>query len=113
VNSVMAIGLPVLYTEPVGEAPKLPSIWTDIVLMLIWGAGWWSFQTYKDHDPTQLIWDTYGAILWAGALVYAVVRTRNGRAQNFFHVIFAVSLAAAIYGIFQYDGKDMIWGSPI
>jgi tetratricopeptide (TPR) repeat protein len=113
VNAVMVIALPVLFTEPTGETPKLPSIWTDIILVLLWGAGWWSFQTYKDHDPTQLIWDTYGAILWAGALVYAVMRTRHGRTQNFFHVIFAVALAASLYGIFQYDGKDMIWGSPI
>jgi tetratricopeptide (TPR) repeat protein/O-antigen ligase len=113
VNSVMAIFLPILYTEPVGESPALPSIWVDVILALLWSACWWQFHMYKDTDPTQLIWDTYGFILWLGALVYAVVRARPGRAQNFFHIIFAVSLVAGIYGIFQYGGKDMVWGSPI
>ena len=74
------------------------------------------FHTYKDPDPTHFnLGQLRRHFVEHGAFAYAVVRTRSGQAQNFFHVIFLLRCRwwPGLYGIFQYDGKDMIWGSPI
>lgn len=113
VNCVMALYLPPLFTRSVGQSQRTLSIWVDIVLSLLWGMMWFGFHANKDPDPTALIWDSYGGILWALAILYVLIRTRHGEAAEFFHVIFSVSIVAGIYGILQYWGRDIIWGSPI
>ncbi len=113
VNSVMALYLPVFFTQPLPEEPPAISIWSDIHLASVWGLAWVGFQTMKSPDPRDILWDTYGFFLWVLAAVYALRRTRHGGAVEFFHVIYAVSLLAGIYGILQYSGRDVIWSTLI
>src|SRR5207248_5888163 len=94
INCVIALYLPSLFVTPVGENPKPLSIWTDIILSLLWSACWLGFHTMKDPDPQALIWDTYGGFLWGLALVYALRRVRHGEGLEFLHLIFAVAFVA-------------------
>lgn len=112
-NGLFALYLPAVFAKPLGSEPKRLSIWTDIVVALLWGAMWLGFHSNRDPNPALLIWDTYGGLLWIMAGVYAIARTRRGLAIEYFHLIFVVSLVAGIYGIMQYAGKDIIWNSPI
>ncbi len=113
VNCVMALYLPGLFTKPVGTEPVKLSIWSDLVLATLWGLMWFGFHSNKNPDPTALIWDSYGGILWVMGVIYAVMRTRRGEAVAFFHVIFAISFLAGLYGVMQYSGRDIIWSSLV
>jgi tetratricopeptide (TPR) repeat protein/O-antigen ligase len=113
VNSLLVIYLPLYFSKPLFKSTRPLSIWTDIVLALVWGLLWCGFHSLRDPDPMSTIWDTYGGFLWGLGVLYAVLRVRDGEALEFFHVIFAVSLLAAIYGLLQYFGKDVIWASLI
>ncbi len=113
VNCVMVLFLPGLYTHPVGDSPPRLNIWSDIVMAAVWGSMWLGFHEMKNPDSVQLMWDTYGAFLWGLAALYAVLRTRDGQATSYFHVIFSVCIVAGAYGILQYWGHDIIWNSPV
>ncbi len=113
VNCVVAFYLPFVFVKPLGKNTKPMSIWSDIVLALLWGFLWFGFASMKDPNPRVVIWDTYGAFLWALALLYAYFRTRRGEALEYIHVVFMVALLAGLYGILQYAGKDLIWTSLI
>jgi len=113
INSGVAVFLPGAFTRPLGADPEPRSIWADLSLAFIWGALWFGFHEMKNPEPAQLLWDTYGGFLWLLAGLYAVMRTRRGDALSYFHVIFAVSVLAGGYGIFQYWGRDIIWTSPV
>jgi len=113
VNSIFAFYLPLLFTKPIGSEPSRFSIWSDIILAVIWGLLWFGFHSMKDPSPRALIWDTYGGFLWGLAIVYVLIRVKTGEAIAFFHVIFAVTIIAGLYGILQYMGRDIIWTSPI
>jgi tetratricopeptide (TPR) repeat protein/O-antigen ligase len=116
VNSFMAFYLPTLFTTPLFKSQRKISIWSDIWLVALWAFGWFFFQSMKSRAPQMLfenLWDFYGAILWILAGIYMVLRTKNGDALEFFHVIFAVTLLAGLYGVLQYFGRDMIWASLV
>lgn len=116
VNTFMAFYLPLLFVKPVFLNQRKLSIWSDIILAVIWGVCWFGFQSMKTRVPQMLfenVWDFYGAVLWVLAGIYMIVRTKNGEAIEFFHVIFAVTFLAGAYAILQYFGRDMIWGSLI
>jgi hypothetical protein len=106
VNTFMAFYLPLLFTVPAARSTRKLSIWTDIVLAVLWGICWFGFQSMKDRSVQVLFanfWDVYGAFLWILAVVYMLWRTKNSEAVEFFHVIFAVTFLAGIYGVLQYS----------
>lgn len=113
VNSVFVIYLPGIYKSTAAKDDKEVSIWVDLSGALFWGVLWLGFHEMKDKSGAAPMWDTYGAFLWGLALVYATVRSRRGRLDDIFSVIFSVAFLAGLYGILQYWGRDMIWGSPI
>jgi tetratricopeptide (TPR) repeat protein/O-antigen ligase len=116
VNTFMAFYLPLLFTVPFSRVQGKLSIWSDLILATLWGICWFGFQSMKDRSPQILfhnMWDFYGGVLWISAVVYMVVRTKNSNAMEFFHVIFSVAFLAGIYGMLQYFGRDMVWGSLI
>lgn len=112
VNCVLVIYLPFLFRSTVPAEGKEHSIWSDLALGLFWGVLWFGFHEMKDKSGGP-IWDTYGAFLWGLALVYVSFRSRRGRMEEIFSAAFTVAFMAALYGILQYWGRDMIWGSPI
>ncbi|MBV9080379.1 MAG: O-antigen ligase family protein, partial [Elusimicrobia bacterium] len=114
VNCVLALYLPLVFTTPLGgDGQPHRAITSDLVMAILWGAGWVAFAQMKTNDPSQTIWDPYGGFLWAIGLLYAIARTRHGDARSIFHVVFVVSFLAGAYGILQYAGHDIIWTSPV
>lgn len=113
INCVTGLYLPLLFTKPTTEnSPKI-SIWTDLSLAIIWALLWYGFQDMKSTDPSATLWDAYGGFLWILAIIYAVVRTKQREALQYFHLIFSVGVVAGLYGLMQYKGRDIIWMSSI
>jgi len=113
VNSVLALYLPLLFLQPMDKLKQVPSIWTEIFLVVLWSALWLGFSSMRNPDSNANIWDTYGGFLWGLAILYTYWRSRGGHAINFIHMVFAVSLLASLYGLLQYSGRDTIWTSLI
>lgn len=113
VNCVMVLYLPGIFTVPISEKSKLPSFFIDFILALLWGGLWFGYHSLKNPYPTSGIWDFYGGILWAGAILFAGLRSRRGEALAMFHLILLVGFLSGAYGILQYWGRDMIWASPV
>lgn len=112
-NCVAALYLPYAFLKPFSEDNRASSIWTDVLFAFVWAAMWLGFDSMKNRDPQELMWDPYGALLWALGIGYAFFRARSGRARAVFHLMFAVTVIAGLYAVFQYAGRDVIWSSPV
>ncbi|OVE77417.1 hypothetical protein BVX98_02630 [bacterium F11] len=112
-NCCIAFYLPFFFTKKLDESTPQLSIWADIVFCVIWGFMWFGFHTMKNPNPNDLIWDPYGAFLWVLAILYAVLRIKDGHTLRVYHVIFSVAMIAGGYGLLQYMGRDIIWSSPV
>lgn len=115
INCVVALYLPLLFTTSAAKSTRKISIWSDLIMTLIWGGLWFGYHQMKDPSPAATMFDPYGAFLWVLAIVYGIVRTKNGEILEIFHVVFAVSFIAGAYGVlqYQYAGRDIIWSSVL
>lgn len=112
-NSFVVLFLPLFFTDPLEPKNTKISIWTDIFFAGLWALLWIGFHSMKDPDPSALIWDTYGGFLWGLALLYGLIRAKEGTVIHYFHFIFVAAFLAGLYALFQYAGRDLIWSSPI
>jgi O-antigen ligase/Tfp pilus assembly protein PilF len=113
VNCLFVAVMPLFASRPFSVDKKPLNIWADIAFALFWAMMWMGFHSAKGGQPTQLIWDPYGGFLWALAAVYTVWRSRSGRMEGYFHLIFFVTLVAGLYGLGQYLGRDYIWSGAV
>lgn len=94
-----------------GETPL--ASW--VVFALVWGLLWTAFPQARARlhvRPEQfgaLIWDPYGALLWAVGLAGAGWLTRKGRVMDFIHLAFCAGFLASGYAVLQYFNIEIIW----
>jgi tetratricopeptide (TPR) repeat protein len=81
--------------------------------------GWgllWAFYPQAQSRPygppesfAPLVWDPYGALVWALGLAGVLRLTRRGRVADFLHLALCVGFLASAYGVLQYFNMDFIW----
>lgn len=98
--------------EGTDEEPPLLA-WTAATVA--WGLLWLTFAQVRGParpiaaSAFDLMWDGYGAFLWAVGLAGAFWLCRRGRAADFLHLAFAVGFLASVYGVMQYFSHEIIW----
>ncbi len=83
-----------------------------------WGLLWLVYPQMRAGggaatDLWALVWDPYGALLWAAGLAGALALTRRGRADDFLHLALAVGFLASVYAVLQFFNKECIWPSAL
>ncbi|MBI3553313.1 MAG: tetratricopeptide repeat protein [Elusimicrobia bacterium] len=79
-----------------------------------WGLLWTAFPLMRGSGvaPADIwghLWDGYGAFVWLAGLAAALWLTRQGRAGDFLHLVFATAFLSSVYGVFQYFNVEFIW----
>ena len=82
---------------------------------VVWGLLWTGFAALRGRaggrpeDFWALMWDPYGAFLWAGGLAVVGRLTKRGRAADFLHLALCAGFLASAYGLLQYFNMEIVW----
>ncbi len=81
---------------------------------VLWPALWIAFPDLRSLPgaPENLwshVFDSYGALLWAGGIVWAYALCRRGRTVDYAHLAMSGAFMASAYAICQYFNLEFIW----
>jgi tetratricopeptide (TPR) repeat protein/O-antigen ligase len=85
------------------------------VFALAWGLAWSAYPSMRSpsggrpEDFWPLVFDPYGAFLWAAGLIGAGRLVAKGRAVDFVHLALCAGFLASAYGVLQYFNWDFVW----
>ena len=86
-----------------------------VAFVVFWGLLWVAFPSARTRtgasadDFFSLLWDPYGALVWAAGLAAAGWLCRRGRIVDFLHLAFATGFLASLYGVCQYFNVELVW----
>ncbi len=86
-----------------------------VAFAVVWGLLWTGFAAARGRaaaapdDFWGLLWDPYGALVWALGLAGAGWLTRRGRTTDYLHLALCAGFLASAYGILQYFNMELVW----
>ena len=113
VNAFVPCCLASLCAEYCPEEPDVQvGKWAFFVVA--WILLWSAFPQFRARPSTAgaiwpLLWDSYGALVWAVGLGWVLWLARSGSVHALWHVILAVGFLAAVYGVGQYFTIEFFW----
>ncbi len=90
-----------------------------VAFAVFWGLLWVAFASARtrsgapNEDFFALVWEPYGAVVWALGLGIAAWLCRRGRVIDFLHLAFATGFLASLYGVCQYFNYEPVWSSVL
>ncbi len=114
INCVGAFFIGVASIRNQEEAGEDVNIWAWAGFSVTWGSLWFLFPLMRSPnspatDIAALVWNGYGAFLWALGVGCCVYLSFKRRAIDYLHLALTVGFLASVYGVLQYFNFEFIW----